>query len=168
MDRGPFASFTRLAGPRHSRRTVLGAMLGVVLLRQGGGLDDQEAALLGLINAYRAANGVGPLAVQGQLMAAAERHSADEATRGYSDHLGSDGSTDIQRIEQAGYTTWAAEAENLHWNSSSGSANSAFSGWQNSAGHNANMLRDYTDVGIARAQAADGSWYWTAVFARSW
>src|SRR5689334_15653033 len=125
MERGMHDTLGRVTRMPQSRRAVLGVILGATLLRQAaGGLVEREAALLGLINDYRAANGIRPLATQAQLIAAAERHSADEAARGYSDHVGSDGSSDIQRIEQAGYTNWAAYAENLHWNSSSGSATS--------------------------------------------
>jgi uncharacterized protein YkwD len=147
----------------------VGAILGAALLWQGS--DDQEQAMLTLINDYRAANGRLPLVEQAQLMAAAEVHSLDQAAvdSGFSTHIGSDQSSDLDRVVRAGYTNWAAEAENVYYNSADGSAAAAFNWWQGSPGHNANMLSsDLTEIGIARASGSSGGWYWTTVFGRQW
>lgn len=149
---------------RHSRRGVLGIVLGAALLAQS---DDQELAMVNLINSYRIENGLSPLVVQAQLQAAAEIHSLDQANNQFDGHTGSDGSSPESRIVRAGYTNWASWSENVAWELSDGSANAAFVGWQISPNHNAAMLGNFTDLGVARAQGP-GGWYWTAVFARSW
>ncbi|MGH2618223.1 MAG: CAP domain-containing protein, partial [Thermomicrobiales bacterium] len=151
---------------------VLGAVLGAALLGQfSAALDEEELAVLTLINDYRAANGLAPLTVQYQLNEAAAIHSQDQATgdSGFSTHTGSDGSDPVQRFERAGYANWASWGENVAWEPSDGSASAAFVGWQNSGPHNAQMLStDVTEIGIARAQSETGGWYWTTVFARQW
>jgi uncharacterized protein YkwD len=53
-------------------------------------LDSEEQAFLGLINIYRAQNGVAPLAASPALTRAARRHAADMATNNFIDHVGSD------------------------------------------------------------------------------
>ncbi|MGH2350733.1 MAG: CAP domain-containing protein [Chloroflexota bacterium] len=63
-----------------------------------------------------------------------------------------------------GYS-YAAEAENAAWSSNNGTALDAFTRWKASAGHDANMLGAYTDVGLALAGSKFG-YFWTAVFAR--
>jgi uncharacterized protein YkwD len=172
MDSEQFDSLTRFVSTRQSRRTVLGAVLGAALLGQfSAALDEEELAMLTLINDYRVANGLDPLAAQSQLMEAAASHSRDQATLDPGDalHDGSDGSDPEGRIERAGYTNWASWGENVHWEPSDGSANAAFVGWQNSGPHNAQMLStEETELGIARAQSESGGWYWTAVFGRQW
>jgi uncharacterized protein YkwD len=39
-------------------------------------------------------------------------------------------------------------------------------GWMNSAGHKANILGNYTQIGVAVAYSADGTPYWTMDLAR--
>jgi uncharacterized protein YkwD len=131
----------------------------------GDSLDAEERDCLDLINAHRAANGRSPLAAQGQLTAAADRHSQDMAANGFFSHTGSDGTDGGQRIRQAGYS-WTAWGENISWHSGDASANAAFTGWRNSRPHNANMLdAGFTEIGIARVRSASsGRWYWTTTF----
>ncbi len=172
MDSNQFDALTRLVSTRQSRRTVLGAVLGAALLGQfSAALDDQEQAMFTLINEYRVANGLAPLAAQPQLMEAAAIHSLDQAAvnSGWSTHTGSNGSDALQRIVNAGYPNWRSYGENVAYEPSDGSAYAAFVGWQNSGPHNAQMLAtNVTDIGLARAQSSTGGWYWTAVFASHW
>lgn len=55
---------------------------------------------------------VAPLAWNGQLASAAQRLSSDMADNGFQSHIGSDGSTIEQRMDQAGYTNRSAQGEN--------------------------------------------------------
>jgi uncharacterized protein YkwD len=130
--------------------------------------DSEEAILLDLINDHRAANGKAALTRQGQLDAAADRHAQDEATHGFSDHTGSDGSSPEKRIADAGYAA-NPSGENIYYNSGDGSAATAFDWWKHSDGHNKNMLStdyNFTQIGIARAQSeSTGYWYWVTDFA---
>lgn len=126
--------------------------------------DAEELAFLALINAYRAANGVGPLAMSPTLTTAARGHSQDMAAKNYFDHNGLDGSTFSSRIAAAGYPG-GTTAENIF--AGDQTAKGAFESWRNSPGHNANMLNPaYTAIGIGRAfdANADFGWYWTTTF----
>jgi uncharacterized protein YkwD len=133
----------------------------------GGGTgwpDSEEQAFLSLINAYRAQNGLGALAMQGQLGQAAEAHSQDLADHNRTGHTGSDGSGPQQRIERAGYD-WSWWGENVFWGDAS--AQGAFNWWKNSPTHNANMLSpNFTEIGVGRAYNAASTydWYWTTDF----
>jgi uncharacterized protein YkwD len=55
-----------------------------------------------------------PLAWNDQLGSAAQSHSQDMANNGFQSHSGSDGSSPSQRIQQAGYTSASASAENVY------------------------------------------------------
>ena len=52
----------------------------------GYAADGEEQAFLNMINSYRAQNGLGALALQGQLGAAADHHSQDMANKNYFAH----------------------------------------------------------------------------------
>ncbi len=91
-------------------------------------LDSEEQAFLGLINIYRAQNGVAPLAASPALTKAARRHVADMATNNFIDHIGSDGSTLGTRATDAGYPALASVGENLAADFET--ANSVIFGWK--------------------------------------
>jgi len=120
--------------------------------------------VLDITNQRRAENGLGGLGLNQALNNAAQAHSEDQATRNSMSHSGSDGSTAGQRIERQGYG-WSAWAENVAVGYPD--APSVMNGWMNSSGHRANILgRNLTEIGIGLAYAADGTPYWTQVFAR--
>jgi uncharacterized protein YkwD len=126
--------------------------------------DAEEVAFLGLINDYRAANGLAPLAMSPTLTSAARGHSQDMATNNYFDHVGLDGSTFSQRIAAAGYPG-GTTAENIF--AGDERATGAMESWKNSPPHNANMLDPaYKAIGIGRAFDANSQfgWYWTTTF----
>src|SRR4051794_29085557 len=72
-----------------------------------------ELAMLGRINAERAAVGAGPLAACGTLRWAAQGHSLDQASHSTMTHTGSDGSDVRVRAERAGYQGWNSLGENV-------------------------------------------------------
>ncbi len=126
--------------------------------------DAEEVAFLGLINQYRAQNGLEPLAMSPTLTTAARDHSLDMGTQNYFDHTGLNGSTFFQRIAAAGYPG-GTTAENIF--AGGQTAQGAFESWRNSPGHNANMLNPaYKAIGIGRANVpgSDWGWYWTTTF----
>lgn len=154
------------------RLLALAAALLVVGLAPIGGLDagsaydpdGEELAFLGIINNYRAENGLGELALSATLGAAAEHHSLDMGTHGYFAHTLADGTTAGENIVNHGYTdeTWG---ENIAGGMESAREN--FVAWRNSPGHDANMLRaDFAAIGIGRAYVAGSpsGWYWTTTF----
>lgn len=112
-----------------------------------------------LVNAQRAAGGLGPVAANGALMSAAARQSKDQATMGKVSHTGIDGSSIGQRCSAAGYG-WRALAENAA--AGYGSADSVMNGWMGSPGHQANIMNpSFVHIGVAVAYSANGTAYWT-------
>ena len=78
-------------------------------------------------------------------------------------HTGSDGSNAGDRIARAGFSagTWG---ENVA--AGYATAASVVDGWMNSSGHRANILDpSFTHIGVAVANAAEGTPYWTMVLA---
>lgn len=124
-------------------------------------LDPEEARRM--INSYRARQGLGPLALDVKLTKAARRHSADLARRDRISHRGSDGSDPWTRVKRAGYRPRLA-AENV--GTGQMSLAEVFRGWQDSPGHNKNLLLpDATEMGIALVTDPDSRYgtFWTLV-----
>ena len=127
--------------------------------------DGDEWAMLSLINAYRAAHGLGALSLSQTLSDAAEYHSADMATKDYFSHTLADGTSWSQNMTDFGYGYQTYRAENIA--AGNVGAEATFEQWRNSPGHNANMLSsNLTAIGIGRS-TSDGSTYgtyWTTTF----
>ncbi len=158
---------------RRSLSLVFGLALGLLALaapvvaQTGYAPDAEESAFLGLINDYRAQNGLGLLVLNDALGAAAKHHSFDMATNDYVGHTLADGTDPGQNIANFGYSgsTWS---ENVA--AGYAGAQDNLIAWQNSPGHNANMLgAAFDEVGIGRAFDANSTfgWYWTTTFGGS-
>ncbi len=134
----------------------------------------EECSFLRQINAYRAQHGLGSLALSITLGAAARHHSVDMATYNYLSHTLSDGTSAHQNMINYGYPANAWWGENIYAGYGTGangvdnaSALGAFTWWQNSSAHNANMLSgNFKAIGIARAYNANSTYkyYWTTDF----
>lgn len=127
--------------------------------------DAQEAAFLGLINQYRAENGLAAVALSAKLGAAADHHSIDMAKTGFFSHTFKDGTTWSKNIANHGYSTNTYTGENIA--AGYADAASVFAMWKNSRGHNANMLNpNFTAIGIGReyGKSTRYGWYWTTTF----
>jgi uncharacterized protein YkwD len=99
---------------------------------------DEGGAVLGQINATRAANGCGPVAANPELTASAARHARDMLDNGVQSHTGSDGSSLSQRVTDAGYAGYAQVGEIVYWSTDPRSApGAAVAWWMNSPGHRA-------------------------------
>jgi hypothetical protein len=127
---------------------------------QGG----DEGWLLAQVNALRGQNGLGVLAWNGQLAAAAAGHSQYLASSAYvGPHVQANGSTPQTRAAAQGYGGRVGEnvvgggTATLNW---------AWSWWMNSATHRNNMLGNWNEIGIAVAEGSYGRWY-TMVFGDS-
>jgi uncharacterized protein YkwD len=128
-------------------------------------LDSEEQAFVTLINNYRSQSGLGPLSIDWEMQASSDWMSADMGQKGYFSHTDSLGRDPWTRMCDFGYcyNTWKGE------NIAAGytTAQSVFTAWQNSPGHNANMLgANYTAMGISRVYTAGSTygWYWTNDF----
>lgn len=126
--------------------------------------------MLNLINQARAGRGLSPLRRDGRLDDAALRHARDLASGRVdlnNSHVGSDGSTVVQRVTAAGYPV-ADCREMTGWNSW-GSVEWQVDYWLNSAVHQPIVYSgDLPDVGIGYVYQPGSAWghYWTVVLAR--
>jgi uncharacterized protein YkwD len=76
-------------------------------------------------------------------------------------HDGSDGSKFNERIERAGYSGRRV-GENIAGGQKS--VEEAMRTWMESPHHRENILGDFGEIGVARAESADGTAYWCANF----
>ena len=116
-----------------------------------------------LINAYRKQKGLKPLKLNAALTEAAKAHSKDLAKWDRISHYGSDGSNPWDRVKRAGYNAKLA-AENV--GTGQASIEEVIKGWQESAGHNKNLLlSDAEHMGIALVQdpRTEFKTFWTLV-----
>jgi uncharacterized protein YkwD len=119
--------------------------------------DDQSGAVLSQINATRAANGCGPVAANPQLIASAARQANDMLVTGVRGHTGSDGSSLVQRVTDAGYASYSKLGEILFWSTGPGGAPAAaVTWWMNSPRHRA-IITDcaLTDAGVSVVNNGD-------------
>lgn len=128
-------------------------------------IDGEESAFLGLINNYRAQNGLGALTLSTNLNRSSTWLAVDMANKSYFSHTDSLGRSPSTRATDCGYPSGAGEniAAGTVWDS----AQEAFTAWRNSAGHNANMLNgSYKQIGIARYYGSGSTygWYWVTDF----
>lgn len=136
------------------------------------GNDGYEAQVLTLINNARQQNGLAPLALNGQLTAAARLHSRDVACNGFASdpHRGSDGSSFYDRVRAQGYGNVRSARENMYMGPPEfgGTPGGAFNWWWNSQIHHDNILfPSVTQIGIAYAYSATSQYggYYVVIFA---
>ncbi len=103
------------------------------------------------------------LKVGPQLMKAAQVHARDMAEHAKLSHEGSDGSTPAQRVERQGYH-YVATGENVA--EGQDTVAEVMDGWMNSPHHRRNILGDFTEIGAARTEDAEGHPYWAVEFGR--
>jgi uncharacterized protein YkwD len=103
--------------------------------------------------------GCAPLATDSALQRAAQAHSADLAAHGDLSHVGSDGSTFVDRIRAAGFrgTMLAETVASGPW-----TARAVVKSWMSSPPNRAVLLDcRLTAVGVGQASGITGP-YWTA------
>ncbi|ORX66439.1 SCP-domain-containing protein [Linderina pennispora] len=100
--------------------------------------------MLKQVNAVRARNGKGPLAIDERLNTMAQKHSDYQNSVSQMTHDDSAGSLG-QRCSAVGIT-WTGVAENVAWNYPDVTA--VMNGWIDSPGHFRNLIGDYTLVGF--------------------
>jgi uncharacterized protein YkwD len=149
-DRAPQGSFDRAPPGSHADRDYSHTRL-----------DTEKAR--DLINQYRKQHGLKPLKLNAELSNAAKAHSRDLAKWDRISHFGSDGSNPWDRVKRAGYNARLA-AENV--GTGQVSIEEVFKGWQESPGHNKNLLLpDAEHMGIALVQEPKTEFktFWTLV-----
>ena len=137
-------------------------IVGMLLMVVGVEAQDATPAMIDMINTARATVGAPPLGYNALLTTTAQQHSNDMAAGDFLSHTGSDGSMFWERMRQNGYLL-VNGAENVLYRGDADIAG-AFNQWYESEGHRMNMLNpNYTEVGVAYAVSADGTYYFTMV-----
>jgi uncharacterized protein YkwD len=122
-------------------------------------LERVRAAVFCLINRERARDGADPLRSDGDLHAAAQRHSDDMLARDYFDHQAPGGETLLERLRASGYIysdrVGYVVGENIAWGTLMLATPKAIvEAWMASPGHRANILDErFRDTGIGVAPA---------------
>ena len=112
--------------------------------------SSDESSTLTLINQLRAANGKPALVMDSSLVSEARKRSKDMYDKNYFSHsIPPDGHTVFTELTAMGYC-YSNAAENIGWNNYPDDQTTSvnFNGWKNSSGHLANMLGNFTRVGI--------------------
>lgn len=139
--------------------------------------------ILDLTNAERVGQGTHELVFNSVLSEAAQRHAEDQAAlvassgvEGITDgHTGTDGSSPMDRITDAGYFTWIDTdiwgykiSENVAWTYDSSPAARAIQLWKASTtGHWENMIdEDLSELGVGVAGLPDGGYIFVQNFGK--
>ena len=117
------------------------------------------------LNAYRAQYGLRPVTLNTRLTVASEVHAKDLAEHGIASHTGTDGSSHSDRVQREGYV-FSIAAENVATGQKSWEK--VFKAWQDSPGHNENLLLpNVTEFGVALVHEPTTMYanYWAMVVA---
>lgn len=121
-----------------------------------------EDEVFALVNVERTKAGCSKLHADARLHKAARDFSALMAAKNFFDHVSPDGSSFVDREEDAGYPRNQAAAENIAYGY--GSPAAVMKGWMNSTGHRKNILNcgiKAIGVGLAYRKSTP---YWTQDF----
>jgi uncharacterized protein YkwD/stress response protein SCP2 len=126
------------------------------------GLRRTAAEVITLTNAERAGAGLPPLTPDPLLTNAAQAHSADMVARAFYAHTSPDGGEPWHRAAAAG-STHRSIGENIACGQRS--AAEVVTGWMNSPGHRANILKPgFTHIGVGFVGGGAAGTYWTQLF----
>jgi len=114
------------------------------------------------LNAYRLSQGRSALEYSRVLEAAADAHARDMYDRDFFNHTNPDGDGPLERAAAAGFCRIHAIGENIAWNQRD--VAEVQEAWENSPGHNANMLStSYRYVGMGYYHSPVGP-FWVQEF----
>lgn len=125
------------------------------------GLDVIRERLLSLHNEARVEAKLRTLEVSPRLREAAQKHAEEMAKRGEMTHEGENGSTPAERIKAEGYRFRRCGENVAHGRFT---LEELMDGWLNSPPHKKNIFGSYTQIGIGRAKAKNGTPYWCVNF----
>lgn len=124
------------------------------------------ADLYAAVNATRGEHHRGALRRLPELDRAALDHSRDMAARGYMSHETPEGTNPVDRIRAAGLQDFMLAGENVGLTSRADPAREILVGWLTSPVHRANLLAPaFNATGVGVARAADGTLYFTQLYA---
>lgn len=126
-------------------------------------LPDDLVRMIEEINHHRKVVGLHALKPQKFLITAAGKHTRWMADAGIMSHIDADGLKPADRIRREGYS-WRNAGENIAMGYTT--PKSVVDAWMRSPGHKANILGQYSELGVGHVQSSKNNYhYWTAVFA---
>jgi len=137
-------------------------ILGLIILsftNKSSGLDQD---VFRYTNQFRKSKGLSALAMRDDLNEVARKHSENMASGKVA--FGHDGFQQRQAKVRQIIKPWHSMAENVAYGVSTGK--DVVSIWKKSSGHRANMLGNYTYIGIGTASDRQGRIYYTQIFVR--
>ena len=136
---------------------IVPSVVPTVVVQPSDAIADQ---LLSIHNENRS----NPLAINSQLMKAAQDHADWMAINHRMSHTGDRRSSPGQRIKSAGYD-WSTYGENVAYGQSTPAE--VMRVWLHSPGHRRNIKSEsYDEIGIGYATASNGRIYWCVDFGR--
>ena len=138
------------------------ALVGMVVASPGSpgsASTADEATLASLVNGARTAAGLSPLTVSGALSTTARNHSAAMAAAGSLFHSGN-----LAGAIGGAVADWTSVAENV---AVAGSVTEAHRSLMASSAHRANILGDFTLLGVGVVSGSDGRVWVTEHFAKT-
>lgn len=127
-------------------------------------LVSAEAALLTLINDARSLSGLTELQLNDAMRTAALAAAQDMASTGALSHVGSDGKTIFDRLNDAGYAASPFMPSGLIGSSPGTSPDALFGLWMTDASSNAVLTSaSATEIGIGLGQGAGAIGFWSLV-----
>lgn len=134
--------------------------------RADPGFAALEAALHDAVNETRGTHHLVQLERTAVLDRAARAHSEDMAARRYMSHDTPEGLNPVDRIQRAGAEGFTLAAENVGLTTKADPNREILTGWLHSPPHRRNLLMPaFNATGIGIARAADGTYYYTQVYA---
>ena len=113
-----------------------------------------EHAVVVLTNLARVEEGLPPLKLNEALREAARGHARDMAENDFFNHIGSDGSTLVDRINRVNYPNWLYAAENIA--AGFPTPDGVVQAWLNSPSHRVNIMHpDLKEIGVGYAYDPD-------------
>ncbi len=132
-------------------------------------IDDVKALeqkVIDLVNRQRANYGLPLLKANWELCRVARYKSQDMINKGYFSHQSPTYGSPFKMMEDFGIRFTAA-GENIAYGQRT--PEEVMNSWMNSSGHRANILsRTYNQIGVGVAKAANGTYYWTQMFIKSY
>jgi uncharacterized YkwD family protein len=125
-------------------------------------VTSQAEAVLKLVNAERAKQGLQPLTLSTKLTNIATLKSKDMADNNYFDHTSKTYGTPFQMLQDFG-VHYSAAGENIA--AGQRTPEEVMNAWLNSSGHRANILnKNFDTIGIGYYQGGTYGVYWTQLF----
>jgi uncharacterized YkwD family protein/spore coat assembly protein SafA len=125
-----------------------------------------EQQVIDLVNKQRANNGLPALTANWELCRVARYKSQDMINKNYFAHQSPTYGSPFDMMEAFGIK-FSAAGENIAYGQRT--PQEVMNAWMNSPGHRSNILaRNFNQIGVGVAKSANGTYYWTQHFIKSY